>query len=59
MVETGELLTDSDPGNWESQAGQKQVSLKRDSLDLMDLGEISSTLVHVKTKSMGQQHRDN
>lgn len=42
MVEDRGLLTDPDPGIWESWGDQKQASLKRDCLDLTDLGEPSS-----------------
>lgn len=53
MVEDKGLLTGPDPGNWESWGDKKQASLKRDSLNLTDLGEPSSPLVHVQNSALG------
>lgn len=53
MVEGRVLLPDPVPGNWESRGDQKQTSLKRDSLDLTDLGEPSSPLAHVQNSALG------
>ena len=54
MGEDRGLLTHPDPGNWENWGDQKQqVPLKKDCLDLTDLGETSSPLVHVQNSALG------
>lgn len=47
-LQKGKLLIDSDPGNWESQQGQKQASL-----DITDFGEPSFRIVHMENGVLG------